>query len=480
MSARDTVIRGPRGTSPPPQRRRRWPARSKKSVLAVIAGLLLIVVLVIAHYLQPAQLTALVLDRASHALKLDLHTSGPGSYALRPEPRLVLPGLSASVPGASTPFFRSGQVELALPWSTLRGGNLVITRIVLKAPDLDLPALQHWLATRPPSTTPFKLPRLTKGLGIEDGLLRSNGWRIEHLDIALPTLADGKPATLDASGNLLRGVMASKFKLTLAATPTGQGRGLRIADARIALKADGELPSLTATGSMLLTNAFALDLTGTLQSLPAGWAASIDSSYVHSDTPFSIALSGTLPALKPATDVMQNPASPQNVQLRKLTLGDPTRQPVLTLTGEVATGTAPDGIAVDAALRGQFSRWPNAWPALPEALAAIPAPLIFDAAYRGPKDFSAPIAYNAKRADSELHGQFRIADIRGWIASKFAALLPPIAAKLSTPRIDIGGMQLQGVQMEIRDDAAPPAATSKPTSARNSVAGKSPGTVPRL
>ena len=475
MSARDTVIRGPRGTSPDPPRRRRWPV-----VLAIIAGLLLIVILVIAHYLQPAQLTALVLDRASRALKLDLHTSGPGSYAWRPEPRLVLPGLSASVPGSVAPFFRSGQVELALPWSTLRGGDPVITRIVLKSPDLDLTALQHWLATRPPRTTPFKLPRLTKGLGIEDGLLRGDGWRIEHFDVALPMLTDGKPTTLDASGNLLRGVMASKFKLTLAATPTGQGRGLRIEHARIALKADGELPSLTADGSMVSTDAFALDLAGILQSLPAGWAASIDSSYVHGDTPFAIALNATLPSPKPATNAMQNPAPPENVQLRKFTLGDPSRQPVLTLAGAVATQTVPDGPALDAALRGQFSRWPNAWPALPEVLAATPAPLIFDAAYRGPKDFSAPIAYNAKRADSELHGQFRIADIKSWIASKFAALLPPIAAQLSTPRIDIAGMQLQGVRMEIRDDVAPPAATSKPTPALNSGAGKSSGTVPRL
>ena len=472
MSARDTVIRGPRGTSPDPPRRRRWPV-----VLAIIAGLLLILVLLIAHFLQPAQLTALVLSRASSALKLDLHTSGSGSFALRPEPRLVLPGLSASVPGSTTPFFRSAQVELALPWSTLRGRGVVISRIVLKSPDLDLPALQRWLATRPPRTTPFKLPRLTNGLGIEDGLLRGNGWRIEHLDLALPSLADGKPTALDASGNLLRGVMTSKFKLTLAATLVGQGRGIRIDNARVRLKADGELPSLGASGSMtagstVSADAFAFDLAGTVQSLPAGWGASIDSSYAHADTPFSIALRGTLPAPNPANNATQNPSSPQTMQLRKFTLGDPARQPALMLTGDVATETAPSATVMDATLRGQISRWPNAWPALPDALASTPAPVIFDAAYRGPRDLSAPIVYNAKRADTQLHGQFRIADIKAWIASKFVALLPPIQAQLSTPRIDIGGMQLQGVQMEIRDDAAVPAAADKPSS-------KSAGAVPR-
>lgn len=431
-------------------------------MLAAIAGLLLAGILLIAHFLQPAQLTALVLDRASRALKLDLQTSGPGSYAWRPEPRLVLPGLSASVPGSATPFFHSGQVELALPWSTLRGGDVVITRIVLKSPDLDLPALQRWLATRPPSTKPFKLPRLTSGLGIEDGLLRGDGWRIEHVEIALPSLADGKPATLQASGNLLRGVLASKFALAVAATPAGSGRGIRIADAHVVLKADGDLlPSLTATGSLLSADSFLLDLTGSLQSLPAGWAAAIDSSYVRADLPFSIALSGTLPASNPGAATIAGTTSAQTIGLRRFTLGDPSRQPALTLTGEAATESAPQGAALDAVLRGRLSRWPNAWPMLPDPLAANSAPVVFDAAYQGPRDLSAPIAYDAKRANAELRGRFRIVDIKHWVESKYAVLIPPIETQLIAPAIDIGGVQLHGVRMEIRADAVAPADVPK-------------------
>jgi hypothetical protein len=465
MSARDAGIHNTTGTSPPPKRRRR------RKILLVVFGLLLAVILVLAHFLQPAQLTALVLDRASRALKLDLRTNGPGSYALRPEPRLVLPGLSASVPGNTTPFFRSGQVELALPWSTLRGGDPVITRIVMKSPDLDLPALQRWLATRPPSTTPFKLPHLTKGLGIEDGLLHGDGWRIEHFDVALPSLADGKPTTLNASGNLLRGAMASKFKLTLAATPAGHGRGLRIDNARIVFKADRELPSFTATGSVVSADTFAVDLAGNLQSMPAGWAESIDNSYEHGDTPFAIVLSGMLPAAKPAIGTATIAPPSKSLQLRNFSLGDPSRQPVLTLTGEVATYTSPDGTGLDAALHGQFSRWPDAWSTLPEPLTSNLTPVIFDAAYRGPRNLSAPIVYNAKHADTELHGQFRIADIRTWVEKKFDALIPPVEAQLVTPRIDVGGIQLQGVQMEIHDDAPPSAPASKPRT-------KPSGTVP--
>jgi hypothetical protein len=434
-------------------------------VLSAIAGLLLVVILVIAHYLQPAQLTALVLDRASRALKLELHTSGPGSFAWRPEPRLVLPGLSATVPGAATPFFRSERVELALPWSTLRGRDVVISRIVLDSPDLDLPALRRWLATRPSSTTPFKMPRLTNGLGIDNGLLRGDGWRIEHFDLALPSLADGKPATLDASGNLLRGTMASKFELAFAGTFTGQGRGIRIAATKVALTADGELPSLTAHGNLLAADAFALDLAGNLHSLPAGWAASIDGSYEHADTPFSIALSGTPPAHPPIAEPTPAPVPLQHIQLQHFTLGDPSRQPMLSLAGETTMQAAPSGNTVDATLHGELSRWPGAWPALPEPLASDRAAFVFDAAYRGPDSLGAPISYDVKRADARMHGQFRIADIKAWVANKLGTLIPPILAQLGAPRIDIGGMQLQGVRLDIRNDVVAPMPPAKAAAA---------------
>lgn len=454
MNARDAYDRNAKATLP---RRRRWP-----KVLAILAGLAVVFLIVVAHYLQPARLTALVLQRVSETLKLDLRTSGPGSYAWRPEPRLVLPGLSASVPGTNAPFFRSGQIELAVPWSTLRGRGSEISSIVMKSPDIDLPALQRWLASRPPSTTPFKLPRLTRGLRVENGLLRGAGWRIEKLDLVLPSLADGRPATLDASGNFVRGVMPSKFALSIVSTPAGQGRGLRVDKARIVLKADGELPSLTASGSMLAVNGVALDLAGKLQNMPATWSAYVDRAYAQpGDTPFSIALTSAQSTPQPANGSVPASAEAQNLQLRRFTFGDPARQPTLVLTGEAATLAAPEGNALAAGLRGQFSRWPSAWPALPEPLASSPAPIAFDATYRGPRNFSAPIAFNATRAATQLHGQFRIADIKAWLANKIGTLIPPIDAHMQTPTLEVGGMHLQGVQIDIHDDATPVSAPAR-------------------
>ncbi len=436
----------------PRVRRRLW-----RKILGALALLSLILVLVAAYFLQPARLTALVLERASRMLQLELHTTGPGSYALRPEPRLVLPGLSATAPGERAPFFRSARVELALPWSTLRGRSTDISSIVLKSPDIDLPGLQRWLATLPPRTTPLKLPAFTRGLRIDDGVLRATNWRIEHIDLALPTLADSKPSTLDASGDFLHEASTSKFRLTLASTPAGMGRGLRIDNARIDLKSDGELPSLTATGSMHDADTFAVDLQGAMQRIPPQWAASIDSAFTRpGDVPFSIAAGNGAQALV-ATSAAPITAMRQHLQLR-FAVGDPKRQPALTLIGEA------NGVEIlDAHLHGQLSRWPDAWPGLPAALPTNPAPIVFDASYQGTLFLDAPIAFVVRRADASLQGRFRIADVRAWIRNKSDTMLPPIEATLSAPRIDVGGMQLRGVKLDMRDNAAPEQPATKPS-----------------
>ena len=433
-------------------RRRRWPRR-----LAALAALLIVGAIVIAHYLQPAQLTALILARASSSLHLELHTTGPGSYALRPEPRLVLPGLSASVPGGNAPFFRSSRVELALPWDTLRGRGTDISSIVLKSPDIDLTGLRNWLATQPASTVPFKLPTLTRGLRIDDGLLRGSTWRIEHFDAKLPSLADGKPASLDASGGFVRGVMTSIFALKATATPAGIGQGLRIDHAHIALKSDGELPSLDAAGSMIANESFALDLRGVMQRIPGSWAESIDTSFAKpGDTPFSIVVSDGV-SIPTAGSVAPTASAQPGLRLQ-FALGDASRQPALTLNGKASISET-----IDATLHGQLSRWPDGWPGFGPALASNAAPIVFDASYHGSIFLGEPIVFDVKRADASLQGRLRIADVRLWIGRKFDTILPPVEATLRAPQIDVGGMQLRGVQMDIHDDAAPAQPATRPT-----------------
>ncbi len=426
-------------------------------MLVACIALLISGAILATYFLQPARLTALILARASNALHLELHTTGPGSYALRPEPRLVLPGLSASVPGESAPFFRSDQVELALPWDTLRGRSTAISSIVLKSPDIDLPALQRWLATQPPSTTPFKLPTLTRGLQIHNGLLRTNAWRIEHLDAALPMLADGKPATLDASGDFVRGKNTSRFALTLASAPSAVHGRLRIDDSRIAFKADGELPSLTATASLRVGDTFLFDIAGAMQRIPDAWTRHVDSSFAKpGDTPFAVTVNAQTPT-STSGNAASVTAAPYRLQVQ-LKFGDAKRQPALTLGGDASAGAT-----IDASLHGQLSSWPDAWPALPQALAANTAPFVFKANYHGSIFKSEPVTFDIARADASLQGSFRIDAMRAWIANDFAAALPPVEATLRAPQIDVGGMQLRGVQMDIHDDVAPSQPATKPT-----------------
>jgi len=420
-------------------RRRRWPRR-----LAIFATLLIAAALMVVHYLQPAQLTALILARASSSLHLQLHTSGHGSYALRPEPRLVLPGLSATIPGGAAPFFRSDKVELALPWDTLRGRGTDISSIVLKSPDLDLHGLADWLATQPPGKGPARLPTLTRGLSVSDGTLRGEGWRIEHLDLTVPALADGRAASFDIRGDLVRGSQTSHFAAQATARAAGAGQGLRVDDLRLALKADGELPSLVATGHVLASDTLDLDLRGNLQSVPVRWSSLSDSSFARpGDTPFAVVL-----VHRPPATVAGIPIADAHSGWRlQVSFGDAKRQPSLLLKAQ-ANGEA----LIDASVSAQLSRWPDAWPGLPAMLAGDAKPLVFEAGYHGPIFPPEPFSFALSRGDARLQGKAHSRQLRAWLREWPAATLPPMQATLDAPVIDLGGAQLHGVHAEIRDD----------------------------
>ena len=402
-------------------RRRRWPR-----MLGIFFALVVVCALVLAHFLNPARLTALILARASSSMQLQLRTSAPGSFALRPEPRLILPGLTATVPGERTPFFSCGQVELALPWSTLRGRGTGISSIVLKSPDLDLQAMQRWRATQPPSTVPVKLPTLTHGLHVYDGTLRGANWKVSSLDLGLPSLADSARTQIDASGKLSHNGIVSGFALTMHSTPSGAGLGLRVDGAHLLLKADGELPSMTADGKLLASDKFDLAFQGSLQSMPLKWSAMSDSSFAQAgDTPFSIAVNASPPAIDTGHAAA---TAPQDLRLH-FALGNPDRQPALDLDVQL-TG----GAQLDTTIKGQLSRWPNAWPSLPATLTTNAAPIQFNANYQGLAASNVPIAFAVKRGDALSQGTASLAEMRVWIAKKLMSPLLPFGATFKAPK----------------------------------------------
>lgn len=249
----------------------------------------------IGRLLQPERLTPILLAQAERALGLEIELAAPADYALRPEPRLRLSGLSLRSPGAERPLLRAEQVDVSLPWDALWGGEPVVTRLGLAGPRLDLPALLAWLAQRPEPEAPSGLPRLLNGLAIEDGEVQGEGWSVGEIELSLPRLIPGEPVQLTAGGRLERQAdpaRAPVFRLELRADHAEPAR-LRLEALALHLEAASPLPSLNASGRLDLGPPLALELSGELADWPADWPplpAPLAES--RSSLPFTLAYRG--------------------------------------------------------------------------------------------------------------------------------------------------------------------------------------------
>ncbi len=370
-------------------RKRRWPV-----YLAVLAVLLAFAAWWVDRQLEPTRLTATVLARAGATLGLALSIDGTPEYALRPEPRLVLPRLTVRQPGAAAPLLTADVAEVSLPWDTLLGGDsLVITRIALQRPALDLAALADWQATRPEA--PFELPTLTDGLRVEDGRVIGGDWRLDALQLELPELRGGSPARIAAAGVFTRATTTLDFDLTANLATAGLASDIALAG-KGRLRSDGL------------------------------------------DVPWDLASRGRLDASGETT----------LLAIAALTLASQSPVPDLD-----AKGQASFGEATGLQLQGTIKQWPEGWPALPAPMAASTSPLAYTVAYQGAGDFSAPIALTVLREQTRFEGRFVIDQITGWLDAGDAAPLPPLVGTLSTPSLEISGATLEGVDIQIEEDA---------------------------
>jgi len=109
----------------------------------------------------------------------------------------------------------------------------------------------------------------------------------------------------------------------------------------------------------------------------------------------------------------------------------------------------PQRLALE--LSGRLRQWPHA------AIASLPAgelPLDFRLAYEGPTDLSAPITLDAGgAAGSRLELQATVAELLAWRAAQAPSPLPPVAVRLATPRLDVGGAMLTGVELRTTGQA---------------------------
>ncbi len=382
-------------------RRRRWPW-----LLGVGAALSAVGAVWVNAQLEPNRLASTVLGKAGEALQLQLGFEGTPEYAFKPEPRLVLPGFrAASLDGRE--FLSARRAEISLPWSTITGGEPVITRVQLDAPVLDLPGLQRWLDSRPP--TPFKLPTLVRGLSVSKGSVRADDWSLSGLSLALPHLQAGDPAKLEARAVWVSGTTSLPFTLDAMVATPGLASAL---DLKLVLTPRAE-PALAAPGAKTAAAA-----------------------------PIAIALQGRYEWADP------------KFRLEATKFGLLASSPIPSLEGSGALELADQAsLNIDAVL----SRWPQTWPKLPAALAAQSEALPVQLRYAGARDFSDPLSLHVVRGETSLQASLRVPELRQWLAADATSPLPPLQATLKTPALDFDGIELQGVEVTISEgpEAAP-------------------------
>ncbi len=423
--------------TPAPRPKKRW-----RRVLIAFGILLLLLSLSTTWLLQPEQLVPLILDRTSKTLGLEITADGVAEARLRGQPQLVARNIVAREPGGKTAILRAERVMLALPWSSLRSGGKdpVIERVELDAPVFDLPALQAWLAKRPPGEDP-KIPTLTDGLRVIDGRIDNGDWRIENIDLRLPSLHPQRPVNARLRGRYVDaatgdGTMKIPFDLAIALTRPANDAGVAAIGTLAIESGDWRLPATVALSGPLHLGDDAITMT------PAklGMSARYESGETGSDKtrlPFSLGLHGPL-RYDAGTWVL----APAGVALR----GD---EPVPSFD---ARGAFALGKRLVIELDGALPQWPASWPALPVPVSNSTSPLPFSLHYAGKADLADVASLRLQRDATDFDGRFKLYDVLGWIDQAGGSPLPPLDGRLRSPELEISGAVLEGVDVVIDDE----------------------------
>lgn len=419
--------------------------RRARIALSGAGILVLLLALSLRMFLQPERFTRTVLDRAGQALGLEITASGIGEYRLRGTPQMIVRDLVVREPGATTPLLRAERALLSLPWSTLRarGSVLEATRVELDAPRLDVPALQHWLATRPKRET--RIPTLQQGLHVTGGRIDNNDWRIDGIEVQLPSLAPGKPVNARLAGRYFDPPNSIRFDIAVAMTRPANGAGLAVIGPITIERERWRMPArIKLSGPIHIGD-------DDLRLSPARLGMSARYRSGTTDLPFVLGLHGPL-LFDEATWAL----APAGMVLRGgLREDDPL--PDLTARGALALGRR---LVVQ--LQGRIAAWPQAWPALPPPIGQSNSPLPFALDYVGKPDLSGVVGLQLRRDATRFDGRFRAFDVIDWIAVReHDSLLPPLDGRITTPRIEIAGARLDGVEITL-DEPTLPAVESTP------------------
>lgn len=425
----------------------RRPARRRATVvLAALAIVLLLLALALQLLLQPQRVAGFVLGALGDALGLEIAATGTAEYSLRGTPRLTVRDVIAREPGATTPLLRARRIHVSLPWSTVRsrGARLDITRIELDAPVIDLGALRHWLASRPPGDT--RIPTLSDGLVVADGRIDGDGWRVDHLAFSLPRLYPDQPVDARVAGHLDAGDLALRFDLAAHLTRPALEAGVAIVGPVTASSAGWRLPARLRLSAPLQSGDDGLRSTR----LRASVAGRYEGGDMH--LPFAFALTTPM-LLRNGTLAL----APAGVALRGEGL-----VPQADARGVFALGRR---LLLD--LDGQMADWPDAWPALPPPIGASDAPLPFALRYLGRPGLADAAQLRLQRDRTRVDFYVRLPDLQHWMSDVASGSpIPPLSGRLSTPELEISGARLEGVEVEIEESSSAstrtPAMPTKP------------------
>jgi hypothetical protein len=104
-------------------------------------------------------------------------------------------------------------------------------------------------------------------------------------------------------------------------------------------------------------------------------------------------------------------------------------------------------------LAGMLPAWPSGWPELPAPINTSKSPMPFALQYDGRADLSDIATLHLGRDATTFDGRLRPIAFANWIqAGLTGSPIPPLNGRMSTPRLDIAGAQLQGVDVIISDD----------------------------
>lgn len=406
--------------------------------LGAVAVLLLLLALLLRIVLQPARVAGFVLDGLGESLGLEISAAGVSEYRLRGKPVLVVRDLVAREPGAGTPLLRAQRVYVSVPWSTVRsrGEDLAITRIELDAPVLDLPALQRWLASRPPGVA--RMPTLSDGLQIVDGRVIGDGWTVEDLELSLPRLQPDQPVDASVAGRFSTDAIDAfslRFDVAVAMTRPASAAGIGIAGPITASTTDWRLPARVRLSAPLHFGDNGIR-SARLRLSVAGHHESGDNR-----VPFAFAIAAPMRYRDGAVGL-----APAGLALRG---GDMV--PQLRASGALAYG---ERLLID--LDGHLEAWPEAWPALPPPLGASNAPLPFALRYSGRGNLSDVATLRLRRDQARFDARLRIPDAVAWMASADDGTpLPPLSGRVVVPRLEISGAQLEGVEIGFDEPSLP-------------------------